>query len=105
MPQIGEISPGLWLASAFGGQGINTTAMAGVLIARGIAERDQTWRLFAPYELVWAGGAFMRAVLQFSYWGSRASDGIRARLPKRRRPNTGSREDMRNPLPARAEEV
>jgi len=102
MPQIGEMSPGLWVASAFGSQGINTTAMAGILIARGIAERDQTWRLFAPYELVWAGGAFMRALLQFSYWGSRAKDTIRARLPKRRRSN-GSRADVRNPLARGAE--
>jgi gamma-glutamylputrescine oxidase len=85
MPQIGEVAPGLWVASAFGGQGINTTAMAGMLIARAIAERDQTWRLFAPYELVWAGGALMRAAVQVSYWGSRAHEGIRARLTNRRR--------------------
>ena len=56
MPQIGEIENGLWVASAFGGHGINTTAMAGELIARGIVENDETWRMFAPYELVWAGG-------------------------------------------------
>ena len=40
MPQIGEVSPGLWLASAFGGHGLNTTAMAGNLIARAIVEGD-----------------------------------------------------------------
>jgi glycine/D-amino acid oxidase-like deaminating enzyme len=85
MPQIGEISPGLWLASAFGGQGINTSAMAGMLIARAIAERDQTWRLFSPYELVWAGGALLRAVVQVSYWTSRANENFRARLINRRR--------------------
>ena len=37
--------------------GINTTAMAGNIIARAIAEGDDTWRLFVPFELVWAGGA------------------------------------------------
>jgi glycine/D-amino acid oxidase-like deaminating enzyme len=63
MPQIGELNRGLWVASGFGGHGLNTTAMAGELIARGIVENDQTWRLFAPYELVWAGGAFGRAVM------------------------------------------
>jgi glycine/D-amino acid oxidase-like deaminating enzyme len=56
MPQIGEIERGLWLASGFGGHGLNNTAIAGELVARGIIEGDQTWRLFAPYELVWAGG-------------------------------------------------
>jgi len=71
MPQIGEIQRGLWVASAFGGHGLNTTAMAGELIARGIVENDQTWRLFAPYELVWAGGRIGRFVAQSVYLGSR----------------------------------
>lgn len=75
MPQIGELAPGLWVASGFGGHGLNTTAMAGELIARGIVERDDTWRLFAPYELVWAGGRLGRALAQGTYWGSRAVDG------------------------------
>jgi gamma-glutamylputrescine oxidase len=71
MPQIGAIEPGLWVASGFGGHGLNTTAMAGVLIAGGIVENDETWRLFAPYELVWAGGWLGRAIAQGLYWGSR----------------------------------
>ena len=29
MPQIGEITPGLWLLGGFGGHGLNTTAMGG----------------------------------------------------------------------------
>ncbi len=60
MPQIGELAPGYWLASAFGGHGLNTTAMAGDMIARAILEGDDRWRLFSSYELVWAGGAFGR---------------------------------------------
>ena len=36
MPQIGEIAPGIWIASAFGGHGLNTTAMAGLVIARAL---------------------------------------------------------------------
>jgi glycine/D-amino acid oxidase-like deaminating enzyme len=71
MPQIGEIERGLWLASGFGGHGLNSTAVAGELIARGIVDGDQAWRLFAPYELVWAGGVLGRAVAQGIYWGSR----------------------------------
>ena len=72
MPQVGEIEPGLWVASGFGGHGLNTTAIAGELIARGMVENDDTWRLLAaPYELVWAGGALGRAFAQGLYWGSR----------------------------------
>ncbi|MBV9954345.1 MAG: FAD-binding oxidoreductase [Pseudolabrys sp.] len=70
MPQIGETSRGIWVASAFGGQGLNTTAIAGELIARGIVENDQTWRLFAPYELVWAGGRLGRIIVQAVNAGS-----------------------------------
>jgi gamma-glutamylputrescine oxidase len=74
MPQIGELGPGLWIAGGFGGHGLNTTAMAGDLIARGMVERDETWRLLAPYELVWAGGLLGRALAQGIYWGSRPVD-------------------------------
>jgi len=76
MPQIGEVERGLWLASGFGGHGLNSTAVAGDLIARGIIDSDQTWRLFAPYELVWAGGLLGRALAQGIYWGSRPVDRI-----------------------------
>ena len=57
MPQIGQLRKGLWVASGFGRQGMNTTAMAGQLIARSILWGDERWRLFSPFELVWAGGA------------------------------------------------
>ena len=57
MPQIGQLRKGLWVASGFGRQGLNTSAMAGQLIARSILWGDERWRLFSPFELVWAGGA------------------------------------------------
>ena len=78
MPQIGEIAPGLWVANAFGGQGLNTTAMAGGLIAGAIVDGDDRWRLFAPYELVWAGGTFGRITAQCLFWA--VEEGHRARL-------------------------
>lgn len=62
MPQIGEIERGLWVASGFGRQGLNTTAMAGQLIAQGMMLRDDRWKLFAQFDLVWAGGAIGRVV-------------------------------------------
>ena len=79
MPQIGELAPGLWLASGFGGHGLNTTAMAGNLIARAIADGDQTWRQFTPFELVWAGGVLGRATAQMYYWMRRARDAVAER--------------------------
>jgi hypothetical protein len=84
MPQIGEIERGMWLASGFGGHGLNTTAMAGDLIARGIVDGDQTWRLFAPYELVWAGGMLGRALAQGTYWGTRPIEFIEQGLARYR---------------------
>jgi 2Fe-2S ferredoxin len=84
MPQIGEIEPGVWVASGFGRHGLNTTALAGELIARGIVEKDQTWRLFAPYELVWAGGKFFRVVAQAIYTTSRPAINMREALARGR---------------------
>jgi gamma-glutamylputrescine oxidase len=84
MPQIGEIESGLWVASGFGGHGLNTTAMGGELIARGIVENDPTWRLFAPYELVWAGGILGRVLAQGIYWGTRPIDRIEQSLSRYR---------------------
>jgi hypothetical protein len=83
MPQIGEFSRGLWLAGGFSGHGLNTTAMAGELLGRGIVEGDQTWRLFSPYDLVWAGGTFGRAAVQAMYWKTRISDLFDARFTQR----------------------
>jgi len=79
MPQIGELGAGVWLASGFGGHGLNTTAMAGNLIARAIVEGDQTWRQFTPFELVWAGGAAGRVAIQLRAWIKRYRDRIAER--------------------------
>ncbi|HUD88724.1 MAG TPA: FAD-binding oxidoreductase [Xanthobacteraceae bacterium] len=84
MPQIGELGPGVWLASGFGGHGLNTTAMAGNLIARAIVEGDQTWRQFTPFELVWAGGIAGRVAVQMRNWIKRLRDSIEQRRAKAR---------------------
>ena len=84
MPQIGELTPRVWLASGFGGHGINTTAMAGNIIARAIADGDDTWRLFLPFELVWAGGRIGRAVAQVHYWWYRQRELRSAREARER---------------------
>jgi len=88
MPQIGQLRKGLWVASGFGRHGLNTTAMAGQLIARSILWGDERWRLFSPFELVWAGGATGRvAGYAIGMWerGSSAAAGALARYRERAR--------------------
>jgi len=84
MPQIGELAPGYWLASAFGGHGLNTTAMAGVMIARAILDGDDRWRLFSPYELVWAGGRLGRAAAQAVFWSMQLRDKLQEKIARYR---------------------
>jgi hypothetical protein len=69
----------VWLASGFGGHGLNTTAMAGNLIARAVVDGDQTWKQFTPFELVWAGGRLGRTVAQIYYWTRRFRDALAER--------------------------
>jgi hypothetical protein len=88
MPQIGQLRRGLWVASGFGRQGLNTTAMAGQLIARSILWGDERWRLFSPFELVWAGGPTARvAGFVIGMWGrgGSAAAGALARYRERAR--------------------
>src|SRR6267378_229776 len=95
MPQIGQLRKGLWVASGFGRQGLNTTAMAGQLIARSILWGDERWRLFSPFELVWAGGATGRIVGQaVGAWqrGSAAAAGALSRYRERARARERLRE-------------
>lgn len=83
MPQIGEMQPGLWVASGFGGHGLNTTAMAGNLIARAIVEGSKAWQHFEPFEMVWAGGPFGRAAAKISYLAYSTRESVTARLARR----------------------
>jgi glycine/D-amino acid oxidase-like deaminating enzyme len=76
MPLIGQSRPGRWHATAFGGHGLNTTAMAGVLIARAICERDDEYRRFAAFPPNWVGGPFGRIGVQGSYWYMQMRDAL-----------------------------
>jgi glycine/D-amino acid oxidase-like deaminating enzyme len=122
MPQIGQLRRGLWVASGFGRQGLNTSAMAGLAIARGILWSDERWRLFSPFELVWAGGATGRvAGYIVGMWGrgSSAAAGVLARHRERVRAQervrearlaevnrqAGTRPPQRRPQPGRPRPV
>src|ERR1700734_1640250 len=95
MPQIGQLRRGLWVTSGFGRQGMNTSAMAGRLIARSILWGDERWRLFSPFELVWAGGSTGRVAGHLiGMWerGSSAAAGALARYREGARTREGVRE-------------
>ena len=74
MPQVGEIQPGLWICSAFGGHGLAQTAAGADAVAAGILGDDSLWRLFAPFGTGWAGGPFGQVATQLAYWSLQARD-------------------------------
>lgn len=74
MPLIGGDGKGQWWATAFGGHGMNTTAMGGLLISRAIAARSDDYRRFAPFAPRWAGGPFGRFGVQANYWLMQVKD-------------------------------
>jgi glycine/D-amino acid oxidase-like deaminating enzyme len=98
MPQIGQLRKGVWIASGFGRHGMNTSAMAGQLIARSILLGDERWRLFSPFELVWAGGTPGRvAGFTVGMWSraSAATAGALARYRERARSRAKIRDARR----------
>jgi gamma-glutamylputrescine oxidase len=74
MPLIGRDHHGHWFATGFGGHGLNTTAMAGVLLARAIAGGDETYKRFAAFAPRWAFGPLGRVGVQSSYWWMQTRD-------------------------------
>ena len=74
MPQVGEIEPGLWVCSAFGGHGLAQTAAGADALAAAIAGEDDRYKLFQPFGTRWAGGPIGRIATQLIYWGLQASD-------------------------------
>ena len=74
MPQVGEIEPGLWVCTAFGGHGLAQTAAGADAVAAGIAGEDDRWKLFRPFGMGWAGGPVGRIATQLVYWRLQAGD-------------------------------
>ncbi len=74
MPLIGRDAEGQWFGTAFGGHGLNTTAMAGLILARAIAEGDDAYRQFVPFAPQWAFGQLGRLAVQGSYWWMQMKD-------------------------------
>ncbi len=83
MPLIGEIKPGIWACTAFGGHGLNATAMGGLVVARAICEDDDRVNLFDHYRAEWGGGIFSQVITQSIYWFMQARDGLDELRPRR----------------------
>jgi len=79
MPQIGRLSANAWHITAFGGHGLNTTAVAGKVLAEAILGESDRIDLFAPFGLDWAGGPLGLAAAQLTYWWLQAGDRWRER--------------------------
>lgn len=74
MPQIGQLSPGIWYNQGHGGHGLNTTTLGGELVARAIAEDDRTYKVLAPFGLDFAGGPVGLLAAQLVYWSWKTRD-------------------------------
>lgn len=77
MPVVMPLAPGLWSCTGFGGHGLNTTLMAGDLVAAAIAEGDDRYRLleaFGPIPLPRLGGLIGA---QLTYWWHDWKDELR----------------------------
>jgi len=83
MPQIGLLAPDVWYCTAFGGHGMNTTAIGGRVVAEGITGDSDRYQLFAPFGLTWNGGALGRAAVQLTYWSYQLRDWWRERQTRR----------------------
>ena len=84
--------------AGFGGHGLNTTAIAGNLIARADRRWRPHWRQFTPFELVWAGGVLGRAAAQVRSFTKRLRAAVVARRAQaREKARAQARERARAP--------
>jgi gamma-glutamylputrescine oxidase len=95
MPLIRELAPDLWVNTAFGGHGLNTTSLGGELVATALLEGDRRFELLAPFGLGWTGGGVGRLAAQALYHGHALADAVRAFWHRRRAALAGGREKRR----------
>ncbi len=79
MPQLGRLDDGCWYCTAFGGHGLNTTTLAGRLMAEAITGTSDRYKQFAPFGLAWNGGAVGTAAVQLTYWYLQLMDYLKER--------------------------
>ena len=78
MPLIRELAPGLWVNSAFGGHGLNTTTLGGELVASADRRGRSPLEAARPVPPRWVGGALGPLAAQAIYGRARIPDAARA---------------------------
>lgn len=68
MPIVGRVEENLFVATAFGGRGLNTTAMAAQLLCEAICDGSDRYKAFLPFSLQSSGGLAGRVAAQIEYW-------------------------------------
>lgn len=75
MPQIGQLKPGYWYNTCFGGHGLVPTSVGGDVVSSAIADGDERYKLFDPFsKLDFAGGPLSPYIAQTVYYLWRARD-------------------------------
>lgn len=74
MPQVGQVEPGLWHATAFGGHGLTATHAAARAVSEALLGQSDRVQLFAPWGLTPTFGPLGKAAAQATYWALQARD-------------------------------
>ena len=90
MPVVAPLEPGLWVTTGFAGHGLNTTTMAGEMLARALLGLGDEWRLLDPFDLAWTGGQLGAYAAQALYHARALEDGLVARWHHHRRTRGGA---------------
>ncbi len=67
MAMIGKIRDNVWYNTGYGGHGMAGTTVGGEVIASAIAEGSETYKLFEPFDLPYAGSVFGPIAAQSYY--------------------------------------
>lgn len=78
MPHVGRLRPRVWMCTNFGGNGLGPTTAGGEVIASAIAEKDERYKLFAPFGFAWTGGVLGPLVAQGVYMSWELGDTLRS---------------------------
>jgi gamma-glutamylputrescine oxidase len=80
MPVVRPVGRKLWVATGFGGHGLDTTTLAGELLAAALVEGDERWRLLDAFALSWHGGPLGPLAAEAFYRVWRLRDAIGRRV-------------------------
>lgn len=67
MPQIGQMEPGYWYNTGYGGHGLCPTTVGGEIVASAIAGGSEEYKKFSPFGVYYSGGKMGRFGAQGVY--------------------------------------